>query len=175
MTAGFAGPGFLTRWKVNMKTSQLLITALALTWASTTALTAQAQTTKTREQVRQELMEAVRTGNIPCNDDSGRLMREIYPSKYPQPPGVETKTREQVQSELQEAIRTGNVMCNNDSGMLERQVNPSRYPAVPPAAGKTREQVQEELREAIRTGNLPAGDESGRMRKEVNPDQYPKR
>ena len=140
-----------------MQTQHILITACmaALAWSTSSQLMAQNPPPKTREQVRQELMEAVRTGNIPCNDDSGRLMREVYPSKYPQPPAVESKTREQVQQELQEAIRTGNVQCNNDSGMLERQVNPSRYPAVPSGPGKSREEVKQELREAIRTGNMP--------------------
>jgi len=164
-------------WKVIMKTHHILVTAsvAVLAWGTSPLTMAQTPTGKTREQVRAELMEAVRTGNIPCNDDSGRLMREVYPSNYPQTPAAEAKTREQVQAELQEAIRTGNIMCNNDSGMLERQVNPSRYPAAPAAAGKTRAQVQQELREAIRTGDMPANDESGRKLNEVYPGLYPRK
>jgi len=121
-----------------MKTHHILITAslATLAWTASTHLMAQTQVGKTREQVRAELMEAVRTGNIPCGGETGQLMREMYPSRYPQPPAVESKTREQVKEELAEAIRTGNIQCNNDSGMLERQVNPSRYPPVPAPVGK---------------------------------------
>lgn len=156
-----------------MKPSSLLITALALSWASSSPLMAQTPAGKTREQVRQELMEAIRTGNIPCNDDSGRLMREVYPSNYPQAPAEQAKTRAQVEAELQEAIRTGNVMCNN-SGVLERQANPSQYPAAPATAGKTREQVQQELRDAIRTGDMPADSDSGLKMREAHPGMYPR-
>ena len=48
-----------------------------LSWMVSPLLMAQTPPGKTREQVRQELMEAVRTGNIPCNDESGKLMREM--------------------------------------------------------------------------------------------------
>lgn len=169
--------GFALSWKVKMKTRHLLTTAslVTLAWTASTALMAQTPPGKTREQVRQELMEAVRTGNIPCNDESGKLMREMYPSRYPQPPAVESKTREQVQEELREAIRTGNVMCNRDTGMLEREANPSRYPAVPAPAGKTREEVRQELREAIRTGDMPAGGETDLKMKDLHPGMYPKK
>lgn len=43
---------------------------------------------KTREQVRAELMEAIRTGNMPANDDSGCLLNEINPSAYPPQAGT---------------------------------------------------------------------------------------
>lgn len=38
---------------------------------------------KTREQVKAELMEAIRTGNMPANDDSGRMLKDLYPDLYP--------------------------------------------------------------------------------------------
>lgn len=146
-----------------MKTHHILLTAslVTLAWTASTSLMAQTPPGKTREQVRQELMEAVRTGNIPCNDESGRLMREVYPSRYPQPPAVEAKTREQVKQELEEAIRTGSIQCNNESGnYTAREINPSRYPPAPANPGKTREAVREELRDAIRTGTMPKASES---------------
>ena len=146
-----------------MKTHHILLTVslVTLAWTTSTSLMAQTTPGKTREQVRQELMEAVRTGNIPCNDESGKLMREVYPSRYPQPPAAESKTREQVKQELEEAIRTGNIQCNNESGnFTAREMNPSRYPAAPVTPGKTREAVKEELREAIRTGTIPKTSEA---------------
>ena len=62
---------------------------------------------KTREQVRAELAEARRTGNMMANDESGCLLNEINPSAYPPKPVVPCKTREQVRAELDEAKRTG--------------------------------------------------------------------
>ena len=64
---------------------------------------------KTREQVRAELMEAIRTGNMPANDETGRMLNEVNPSAYPPKPVVPCKTREQVRAELDEAKRTGNM------------------------------------------------------------------
>ena len=113
-----------------MKTAPLLTAAslAVLSWIVNTPVMAQTEPVKSREQVRQELMEAVRTGNIPCNDDSGRLMREVYPSRYPQAPAAEAKTREQVQQELREAIRTGDMPANDESGHKLKEVHPGMYP-----------------------------------------------
>jgi hypothetical protein len=38
---------------------------------------------KTREQVRAELEEAKRTGNLPANDESGCMLKDMYPDLYP--------------------------------------------------------------------------------------------
>ena len=38
---------------------------------------------KTRQQVQQELQEAIRTGDMPANDESGRQLRDLYPDLYP--------------------------------------------------------------------------------------------
>jgi hypothetical protein len=38
---------------------------------------------KTREQVRAELDEAKRTGNMPAPDDSGCMLKDLYPDLYP--------------------------------------------------------------------------------------------
>ena len=38
---------------------------------------------KTREQVRAELEDARRTGNIPASDESGCMLRDMYPDLYP--------------------------------------------------------------------------------------------
>ena len=111
---------------------------------------------KTREQVKAELKEAQRTGNMPCGDESGRTLREANPSRYPAPPATVGKTREQVKAELEEAKRTGDVMCANESGMKEREANPGRYPAKPSGPTKSRAQVKAELEEAKRLGNIPA-------------------
>jgi hypothetical protein len=39
--------------------------------------------TKTRAQVKAELEEAKRLGNIPADGETGMTMREKYPNRYP--------------------------------------------------------------------------------------------
>ena len=116
-----------------------------------------------------------RTGNIPANDESGRMLNEVNPSAYPPKVEAPCKTREQVRAELAEARRTGNMMANDESGCLLNEINPSAYPPKPVVPCKTREQVRAELDEAKRTGNMPAPDESGCMLRDMYPDLYPKR
>jgi hypothetical protein len=130
---------------------------------------------KTREQVRAELMEAMRTGNMPANDDSGRMLNEVNPSAYPPVVQAPCKTRAQVRAELAEAQRTGNMPANDESGCLLNEINPSAYPPKPVQPCKTREQVIAELEQARRTGNIPSSDESGCMLKDLYPDLYPKK
>ncbi len=82
---------------------------LALTLAAFSAgsaLAGDAAAPKTREQVKAELAEAIRTGDISYGE-TGQKLNELFPSQYPAKPAVQGKTREQVKAELAEAIRTG--------------------------------------------------------------------
>ena len=83
---------------------------------------------KTREQVRAELMEAIRTGNMPANDESGRLLNEVNPSAYPPKVMAPCKTRDEVRAELAQAQRTGNMPANDESGCMLRDMYPDLYP-----------------------------------------------
>jgi hypothetical protein len=83
---------------------------------------------KTREQVRAELMEAIRTGNMPANDESGRMLNEVNPSAYPPKVVGPCKTRDEVRAELAEARRTGNMPANDESGCLLNDLYPDLYP-----------------------------------------------
>jgi hypothetical protein len=83
---------------------------------------------KTREQVKAELAEAIRTGNILANDESGRKLNEVFPSRYEVQQATGTKTREQVKAELAEALRTGEILASGDSGKKLNELFPSSYP-----------------------------------------------
>ena len=103
---------------------------------------------KTREQVRAELAEAQRTGDIVAGKDmgtdeyasgAGRKLNELFPAAYPAKPAVAGKTREQVRAELTEAQRTGDIVAGKDLGTDEyssgagRKLNelfPNNYPVV---------------------------------------------
>jgi hypothetical protein len=128
----------------------------------------------TRDEVRGELVEAQRTGDILAPGDSGLTLRELYPHRYPAPQFIAApKTRAQVVAELKEAVHNGDVLVG-DSGMTERDLHPQDFPARAVAQGKTRQQVRAELAEAIRTGDIVAAGESGQTLREQHPQRYAK-
>ncbi len=89
-----------------MKNSYAAIIALTLSTLAAGYASA-ADAPKTREQVRAELIEAQRTGDIVANSESDKKLNELYPSRYPAKAVTQGKTRAQVLAELAEAQRTG--------------------------------------------------------------------
>ncbi|HEY5582360.1 MAG TPA: DUF4148 domain-containing protein [Rhodoferax sp.] len=61
----------------------------------------------TREQVKAELAEAVRTGDVMADGETGRKLNEVFPNGYPAKQVQSSVTREQVKAELAETVRTG--------------------------------------------------------------------
>lgn len=134
---------------------------------------------KTREQVRAELAQAQRTGDIVANTDvgssefmsgKGGKLSAAFPESYQQAQFVSSKTREQVRAELAQAQRTGDIVANTDVGNSEyasgkgSKLNaafPENYPAAPTVSSKTREQVRAELAQAQRTGDIIANTDVG--------------
>lgn len=106
----------------------------------------------TRAQVKAELAEAVRTGNMIIGE-SGQQLNEVFPHNYPAQQAASTMTRAQVKAELAEAVRAGNVVAGESSTPLN-QAFPQAYVAQNQAAEKSREQVRAELAEAAANGQL---------------------
>ena len=106
------------------------IALVAAAFAAGHAVAADASAPKTREQVRAELDEAIRTGNIVVNGESGSKANEANPGLYPAKATVQGKTREQVKAELAEAIRTGDIVAGGESSQKLNQLNPQRYSRV---------------------------------------------
>jgi hypothetical protein len=130
-----------------------------LSWALAGLLASQAMAAdpaapKTREQVRAETQEAIRTGEISDGGELGCKRNEVSPSQYPSKPAAPGKTREQVRAETREAMRSGQMSSGGEVGCAP-QVSPPQQP------GKTRAQVKAETREAIRKGEMPALGELG--------------
>jgi hypothetical protein len=146
----------------------------ALALLATLGTQGHAQSANTRDQVRSELAEAIRSGDILAPGDSGLTMRELHPERYPAAAVTTGKTRDQVRSEFAEAVRNGDVFAGGDSGLTLREQNPQRYPAPIEVAGKTREQVREETAAAIRAGDVVANGESGQKLNELHPQWYAK-
>jgi Tat protein secretion system quality control protein TatD with DNase activity len=157
---------------IDMKASRTTFALLVLCAIGSQA--AHAQSALTREQVKAELADAIRTGNMIAPGDSGLRLNELNPQRYPQVAIQPGKTREEVKAELAEAIRTGDMFAAGETGLKRNEESPSRYPAVVVAAGKTREQVKAETAQAIRNGDIVAAGESGLKLNELYPASYAK-
>ena len=146
---------------MNRKTLSILSLAIAAL-AAGNALAADAAAGKPRDQVRAELADAQRTGDIVLAGSNSELkglkLNEINPSQYPTMMEVQGKTRAQVVAELAEAQRTGDiVLAGNNAefkGQKLNEIDPGQYPVKPVQVNKTRAQVLAELQEAQRTGNI---------------------
>ncbi len=147
-----------------------LMTLPAILLAAVFAAQAHAEPAKTREQVKAELAEAIRTGDILAGGTS-RKLKDLYPDLYPSAPKAAGKTREQVKDELAEAIHTGDIIVGESSRKLN-EIRPDLYPSAAPVFTKTREQVKAELAEAIRTGDILSGSDTLAKLNELYPDRY---
>lgn len=162
-----------------MKT-RLSVVAIALsTLVAGHALAADPAAAKTREQVRAELAQAQRNGDLIADGETGARFNQLYPHLYAQPTAV-SKTRAEVKAELAEAVRNGDLIADGETGAKFKDVAPAQYaadrseaPATTVAVGKTREQVKAELAEAIRNGDLIADGETGAKFNQLYPNRYP--
>lgn len=91
-----------------------------------------APSTKSREQVRAELVAAQRAGQVVVNAELGTLARE--------PVQLAGKTRDRVRAELIAAQRAGDVIVNAELGLTAREMYPRHY------AQRTREHLGAGLR-----------------------------
>ena len=102
-------------------------TTISLVLLAALGTTAQARSPLTREQVRAELAEAVRTGDMLADGDSGLKLNEEFPQRYPAVIAVPGKTRAEVLAELAEAIRTGDIVADDEIGRKLYEAFPQRY------------------------------------------------
>ncbi len=141
--------------------------ATALFIASALLVGSPALAELTREQVKAEFAEAVRTGDIMSNR-GGQKLNERFPERYAAKQGQSTVTREQVKAELAEAQRTGDIAVGQ-SGRKLNEITPNRYPVKQAQAPLTRAQVNAEWVEAQRTGNYVMASEESGLCNEVHP------
>lgn len=141
-------------------TASALAGALALLFAASGAHAAQDAGT-TRAQVRAELADAKRDGDVLAAGERGITLRELNPQRYAQQ-AVSAKSRAQVVAELSAARRDGDLLASGDAAQTQRERHPERYAAAVQDAGKSRAQVRTELAEALRNGDVITAGESGR-------------
>lgn len=128
---------------------------------------------KTREQVLAELVQAVKSGDMPASGESGLTLKQLNPSAYPATESaLGAKTRNQARAELALSLRTGDIMAGGESGAKLNVQEPGRHSVIASAPSKTRDQVKIELARAIHEGDLTAIGEDGRKLNEIYPDRY---
>ena len=149
---------------MNRKTLAPCMTMLLMAAASAGAL-AQTAMPKTREQARQELIEAVRNGSIARGEQDASMNAM---------PKAATRARAEVRAEFEAARQNGDLLADGESSLKLNELHPSQYPQRTVVAGKTRAQVLAELAEAQRTGDIVAAGESGLKLNEIHPGLYPR-
>ena len=82
---------------------------------------------KTRDQVRAELEQAVRSGDMFAAGESGSKLNELQPELYPAKAAQVGKTREEVKEELAEAIHTGDLMAAGEDGRKLNEIFPGQF------------------------------------------------
>jgi hypothetical protein len=136
-----------------------------------TAVQAQTAMPKSRDEVRQELAEAVRSGTL-AQGESGLPLRELFPYSYPQSPKTAGRTQAEVRAELEAARISGDLLADGESSLRRNELYPAQYPQRVVVAGKSRAQVKSELAAAQRSGDIVATGESGLTLKEIQPGLY---
>jgi hypothetical protein len=154
-----------------MNPSRIAFAALVLSTLGA-AHAQSSQTHLTRDQVRAELAEAQRQGDL-ATGDLGQTLREISPSRYPAPQVAAALTRAQVVAQLEDARRNGELPVG-DTGLSQYDIAPKNFPSHAAAQGKTRAQVRAEFAEAQRTGDIVANNETGEKLSQLFPQRYAK-
>jgi hypothetical protein len=148
-------------------------TATALLLLAAFAATARAEAPKSREQVKAELRDAIRSGDVYPAGETGSKLNELYPERYPHVAAVTTTTRAQVKAELVAAIHDGTLIPAGEGALTLRDEYPARYPPLAQAPGRTREEVVAETREAVRIGDMYVAGESG-LKLNQESQRYPR-
>ncbi|CAN7659262.1 DUF4148 domain-containing protein [Acidovorax sp. LjRoot129] len=148
-------------------------TLIVLSLIAAPAFASDRVVSKTREQVRAELVQAQQSGEMLASGESGLTLKQINPTAYPVSALTQApKTREQVRAELDRAIQTGEMLAAGESGVKLNELMSRRYPAIAAKSYKSRDEVKSELARAIREGELVAVGEDGRKLNEIYPDRY---
>ena len=102
-------------------------TAVALILASGLIAGTSALAEVTRQQVKAELAEAVRTGDIMAGGESSLKLNELYSNSHPTGQVQAGLTREQVKAELAEATRTGDFMEGGEINVKHIEFHPNHH------------------------------------------------
>jgi hypothetical protein len=94
---------------LSTSTAALALALASLTLSTGQVMAADTDQPKTRAEVMEELEEAKRMGEIPASDESGLLLRDQFPERYPPKATQPSLTREDVRQELERARQAGEI------------------------------------------------------------------
>jgi hypothetical protein len=84
---------------------------------------------KTRAQVKAELADAIRTGDIYAGGEPSWKLNELFPNRYQEKSAVADKTPERVKAELAQAVRTGDIYAGGEPSWKLNELFPGLYPS----------------------------------------------
>ena len=149
-----------------MKFARTTSTLLLLAAFGVIGASAHAQSL-TREQVKAELMEAIRTGDISAGGNSGAYkLNELFPNEYPRSGTAKAMGAGQAAPAAAAPVRSSGAVPSGELGVPGQEYAQR-------TGGKTREQVKAETLEAIRNGEIASG-EMGQSPSQQNPQAYAK-
>ncbi len=99
-----------------------------------------AESTKTRAQVRAELIAYQRSGDY-FVANTGLKAYQLFPSFYPTPAARAGKSRDEVLAELLESQRSGYFVVDGELGLKANQVSPNAYPQQRLAGGEQKRRM----------------------------------
>ncbi len=129
------------------RTATSLIALVMAASVSVPALAQNANTGKTRDEVRAELLDAQRNGTYVLSGTT-TTMRSLHPTLFAKPAAVQGKTRAEVKAELIEAQRNGTYVVSG-AGQTMRDLHPGLFAKEPAAQGKSRADVQAEVNQPV--------------------------
>ena len=116
---------------MNIKLNTPFASAIALavaTLGTGSVLAQDSSAPKTRDQVKAELVQAQRSGDV-IADDLGQKLNEVNPRRYPAQAAAQGRSRAEVKAELLEAQRRGGVIVTTESGQNLNDLYPGRSTA----------------------------------------------
>jgi hypothetical protein len=114
---------------IHSKRTIVMASVAAAAFIGLSAAHADSVSGKTRAQVKAELADAIRTGDIYAGGETAVKLNELFPDRYPAKPAVAGKTRAQVKSELADAIRTGDIYAGGETAVKLNELFPGLYPS----------------------------------------------
>jgi hypothetical protein len=128
-------PSLINLKEIQMKTNILSVVTLSVAtlFAGQALALTSMSAPETPQQVRAELVEAVKSGDMLAGNN-GLQLNEVRPDLYQQPVAAMSKSSAQVRSELIVAVNAGNRIVG-ESGARQNEIHADQYPAKPAVPG----------------------------------------
>jgi Domain of unknown function (DUF4148) len=113
---------------IRSKRMAVIASVAAAAFIGVTTAYADSASGKTRAQVKADLADAVRSGDIYAGGETLVKLNELFPDRYPVKATTVGKTREQVKAELADAVRSGDIYAGGETLVKLNELFPGLYP-----------------------------------------------